>query len=209
VGVPAGPITSVPSTDYPAVGAMLARAFGDDPVWSALWPDPEHRADALRQILGALTRTTIVAGGHARAIGDGAGAALWTQPGVELGVQAIVRSGFALPRSVVRLPRSEMRMLLAVLTRLEKRRRALVGEPHWYLQCIGVDPAQQGQGLGGALVRDGLALADRDRASVYLETETELNVAFYEHLGFRVVEMHRLDELKVPVWLMVRRPRRT
>jgi GNAT superfamily N-acetyltransferase len=33
-------------------------------------------------------------------------------------------------------------------------------EPHWYLQAIGTDPAKQGKGCGGVLIRRQLANAD-------------------------------------------------
>lgn len=199
-------IVEVRKDEHPTVGAMLARAFADDPLWCALWPDEADREQSLTRMLGALTRTTVVAGGFARANGDGAGVALWAPPGVELNAWAMVRARLALPRFVMRLPRSQMRTLLAVLDRMEKRRKALVPAPHWYLQCIGVDPTRQNAGLGAALVREGLALADRDRCTTYLETETDSNVAFYRHLGFSVLEKHRLDELGVPIWLMARPP---
>ena len=202
-------IAAVPKDEYASVGVMLARAFADDPLWCALWPDPAHREQSLTRMLGALTRTTVVAGGFARTIGDGAGVALWTQPGVELDTWALLRSRLALPRSVMQLPRPERRILLDVLSRMEKRRKALVPEPHWYLQCVGVDPARQDAGLGAALVREGLARASRDGATTYLETETESNVAFYKHLGFTVLEKHHLDDLGVPIWLMARPPTAT
>ena len=35
-------------------------------------------------------------------------------------------------------------------------------EPHWMLDMVGVDPARQGQGIGSALIRHGLDLAERD-----------------------------------------------
>jgi ribosomal protein S18 acetylase RimI-like enzyme len=197
-------IVPVQKHECASVGLMLAGAFAEDPLWYALWPDATHRQQSLTRMLGALTRTTLAAGGFARATGNGSAVALWTQPGVKLDAWAQIRARLALPRSVMRLPRSEMRALLAVLDRMEKRRKALVPEPHWYLQCIGVDPTRQGAGLGAALVREGLALADRDGATAYLETETDFNVAFYTHLGFSVLEKHQLDELGVPIWLMAR-----
>lgn len=199
-------IVPVRPSEHTSVGVMLARAFADDPLWCALWPDPTHRADALTGMLSALTRTTIAAGGYVRAVGSGAGVALWTPPGVELNAWALIRARLALPRSMMRLPRSEMRTLLAVVDHMEKRRKALIPDRHWYLQCIGVDPMRQGAGLGSALVREGLELASRDGVDAYLETETEFNVAFYKHLGFSVLEKHRLDKLGVPVWLMAKPP---
>ena len=41
---------------------------------------------------------------------------------------------------------------------------------------------------------------------LYLETETEDNVGFYQHLGFEVIEQVTAVGLDLPVWLMLRPP---
>jgi hypothetical protein len=45
---------------------------------------------------------------------------------------------------------------------------------------------------------------DASRATAYLETDKDGNVALYERLGFRVVA--REDILGVPCWFMSRPP---
>ena len=57
-------------------------------------------------------------------------------------------------------------------------------EPYWYLPLIGVDPARQGKGLGGALLRHQLAICDRDGAPAYLESSNPRNISLYERHGF-------------------------
>ncbi len=76
-------------------------------------------------------------------------------------------------------------------------------EPHWYLGTLGIDPPEQGQGLGGALLGQWLQNVDREGAPAYLETDREDNLAFYERAGFRV--QGEIAILGVPVWCM-RRP---
>ena len=63
-----------------------------------------------------------------------------------------------------------------------------VPEPHRYLMIVGVDPELQNQGVGSAIVREGLALADRESVRCYLETSERRNLAFYERHGFVVLE---------------------
>jgi GNAT superfamily N-acetyltransferase len=96
--------------------------------------------------------------------------------------------------------------MMALLQQLDERKKALVPDPHWYLAAIGVDPAKQGGGLGSKLVRLGIARADRDNVAIYLETETESNLGFHEHLGFEVLEEATASGLGLPIWLMVRHP---
>lgn len=114
------------------------------------------------------------------------------------------RSGFALPRFALRLPPSERKVMLAVLQQFDHRRKHLMPSPHWYLSAVGVDPARHGEGLGSALVRRGIERAERDGRPIYLETETESNVRFYERLGFEVLEQSVATGLELPVWLMSR-----
>ena len=61
------------------------------------------------------------------------------------------------------------------------------------IHTIGVDPALQGRGIGRALLRGLLAVADRRHATVFLEvrTDNEAARALYESEGFAVVGLRR------------------
>lgn len=184
------------------VGAVLGRAFEDDPLWTAAFPD-----DRLRKLVSmftALSRTTLAAGGIVEVTPGFSGAAVWMAPGRSEGVWPMIRSGFALPRFALGLPSRERKVMLAMLREFDRRRKHLMPAPHWYLSAVGVDPARQGEGLGAALVRSGMGRSDRDGRSIYLETATESNVRFYERLGFEVLEETVATGLGLPVWLMSR-----
>lgn len=61
------------------------------------------------------------------------------------------------------------------------------------VHTIGVDPAHQERGIGRALLRELLALADAQRATVFLEVRTDNAPAraLYESEGFTVVGLRR------------------
>jgi GNAT superfamily N-acetyltransferase len=77
---------------------------------------------------------------------------------------------------------------------------------------MAVSPAQQGRGLGSALLRRVLALtADAPGGAEFptvLTTHQQRNVAFYLQAGFAVVEKRELDlngkSAPYPVWGMQR-----
>ena len=71
---------------------------------------------------------------------------------------------------------------------------------------IGVEPDQRSRGLGSALVRMGITRADSDGTPIYVETNTDSNVGFYERHGFEVVEKTTVVGVGLPMWLMARRP---
>ena len=79
--------------------------------------------------------------------------------------------------------------------------------PHWFLGPIGVDPMRQGEGFASKLMRPMLDRADAEGLPVFLDTNTEENIALYEHFGFRVKE--RADMPEADIWnvAMLREPR--
>lgn len=197
-------VTPLSAGDYAAAGAVLSRAFHSDPLWTTVIPDPNRRPGALAALFTALTRTTMAARGVLDTTANLQGVALWQPPGTEIGLWAMARAGFAMPRFVMSLPKSERRPMMQVLRDVGDRKKALRLEPHWYVAAIGVDPESQGTGVGSALMKHGITRADRGEAPVYLETETESNLKFYEHLGFEVVGELTPTGTSFRMWLMLR-----
>ena len=197
-------VTPLDATESSRAGAMLGQAFRNDPMWVDLMPDPDRRPEMLATMFSALVRTTCAANGVAERTPDVKGVALWLAPGGDMGWWAMLRSGLALPRATMRLPGKDRKRMLGVLRQVGDRRKVLVPRPHWYLSAIGVDPESQGEGVGSALMRHGMARADDGRHPIYLETDTERNVRFYRNLGFEVLEEFTPGGLSVPLWLMTR-----
>ena len=83
----------------------------------------------------------------------------------------------------------------------------LVPEDHWYLMILGVEPARQRLGLGGALLQPVLARADREGLRCYLETQKPVNVPFYQAHGFEVAAETDVPGDGPHFWLMARTPR--
>jgi ribosomal protein S18 acetylase RimI-like enzyme len=79
-------------------------------------------------------------------------------------------------------------------------------EPHWYLPLIGVDPVQQGNGLGDALMAHALARCDQDRVPAYLESSNPRNISLYRRHGFEPLGEIRAGS-SPPLVPMLRRAR--
>ncbi|MCG6890326.1 MAG: GNAT family N-acetyltransferase [Gammaproteobacteria bacterium] len=69
---------------------------------------------------------------------------------------------------------------------MSRQSAALVDASAWYLSIVGVLPAWQNRGLGGALIAPVLEQADRAGVPTFLETFTPRNEPFYQRLGYRV-----------------------
>jgi ribosomal protein S18 acetylase RimI-like enzyme len=184
------------TADAPALTAMLARAFEDDPV--SVWgnPDPALRPRRIARFFAGRLRT-LVPHELAWTTEDRWALALWAPPD----------AWKAPTRELVRMvPAVSPRRALLVMAGLSGVERAHPHEPHLYLAVLGVDPARQRQGLGSRVLAPGLAMCDREGTPAYLETAKADNVTFYERHGFRVTEERRLPR-GPKVWLMWRDPR--
>lgn len=180
-----------------------SRAFWPDPLFGffARTPLQEHRL--LPVFLGAVVRDAL-RHGEVTAVRHGdriAGTASWLPPG-------------AMPMRGARLAALTARTAGALVTARNRRTglrlldavsKAHPDEPHWYLALLGVDPAFQGRGLGGELLRPALARCDETGVPAYLETQKFENLAFYERFGFRVTRELAVDDSPT-IWLMWREP---
>lgn len=189
--------------DYVRVGRVLSRAFSDDPLWSLLMPDPQLRS----HMFAGAVRMVAAAGGVVETNERFGAAALWMPPGRELGFGAVVRSGLAPARWMVRTPWRNLRRMMALHRQVETHRKRLMPEPHWCLDVLGVDPDHQGRGLGSSLVWAGIERTDNDQAPTYVDTSADRNVGFYERFGFELIEKTYVTDLDLPFWMMARPPR--
>lgn len=168
----------------PAVGSVerdpvmdtLALAFSTDAAMRYMFPTASSFLANFSRLATAMAGSALAAG-TAYVAGDQA-AALWLAPGVEPDSEAIV----AVIAPAVAPERLEV---LAELGALMAQYHP--EEPHWYLSMIGVDPSRQGQGLGAALLKEGLKRCDAEGLPAYLESSSPKNVPLYERHGFEVI----------------------
>lgn len=76
--------------------------------------------------------------------------------------------------------------------------------PFWYVMYLGVSPALQRSGLGGALLNRTIERADAQRLPVYLVTMKAENLAYYARFGFAVRQELRLGRSGPATWTLLR-----
>jgi len=69
-----------------------------------------------------------------------------------------------------------------------------------FMFTIGVDPAFQGRGFTGALIKPILQRLDRERLPCYLDTHDPKNISLYEKYGFEVVEESKIPETNIHLY---------
>lgn len=194
------PVRLATAADIPGMAGALSQSFATDPVMRWLFGDVDPRpmryltpffASEARRHLKHETVYTI--DGHP-------GAAYWDPPDQwKTSTLGTLRLAPLILRGIG--PRT-----LKALRGLARIEHAHSRHPaHYYLAVLGTLPAQQGKGVGSALLDPVLARCDADGLGAYLESSKQDNIPFYRRHGFEVV-----DEVAFPegptVWPMWREP---
>jgi GNAT superfamily N-acetyltransferase len=169
---------------------IAAEAFVADPVMSWVFPDGATRLDRLLETFGGLVDDFLPDRGTVH-LAERACAAFWREPGFESVSTAASRAD-AEAADGDEWPFDEG----------ERERMAILGaameanhphEPHWYLNVVSTLPARQGHGLGAAVLRSVLELADSAGVSCYLESTNPRNRTLYYRAGFEDLREIPLD----------------
>jgi len=184
----------------------MVKAFWDYEETRHLLPQPRQRAHALPRYLASDLRDAArFELAFAAVVADEiVGAAAWLPPPaypVSVGRQLLQAVELA-----PTLPWTWRTAREARRGQVANRRVHRAQPPHYYLRAIGVDPAKQRHGAGGALLAPVLESADADGVGCFLTTATAPNVAWYRRFGFRVVEEYTPTPTWPTVWAMWRDP---
>ena len=184
--------------DLSQASNVLGKAFGEDPIWVEILKDePEKFSIAFEVPLKECLKY---------------GRVYCSSPSLE-GIAAWLPSKYVSVNffqfiwcgaflSAMKLGNKIGKRISEVAKILTEDRKLNVKEPYIYLYVIGVSPDNQGKGIGSHLINTmigSLAL----EFPIYLETETEQNVKFYEKLGFKVLKKVSIPSLGLPMWEMV------
>ena len=141
-------------------GKVLGRAFWDDPAAIYVMPDDAKRADQLAWFMTNAARYGEQFGAVHTPREALEAAAIWLPPAeTHMSDEKMSEAGFdELPD---RLGVDGYGRFGNMFGRMDGFHERDVPEPHWYLFILGVDPPRQGQGVGSAIIRRGLARASR------------------------------------------------
>ena len=187
--------------DADALSQTLARAFFDDPLICFVLDDEATRAAKMPRLFKLLFKLGLPYGACDVTTGYEA-AALWRPPNqwnIPIWQYVVNGGGFLSLFGVGGAAR-----VMGLMDHIEKHHPH---EPHYYLQAIGTDPASQGKGFGGLVIRSQLAKADAAHRPAYLESSKDSNIPIYSSFGFEVT-----GEIQIPgggpvIWPMWRKAR--
>ena len=177
----------------------------EDPLISFILPFRRTRKKTLLKFFRPYSELNIK---NKRAFGVGEplqGVAYWkfpAQDSLSIGVSTL---GKFLPLVFTLYPIGLFRASV-VLKQIDALHAKHAPEPHFYLDNLGVLPSSQGKGLSASLVRPFLKMADEQKAAVNTDTVLELNVPYYEHFGFQLMEERIIEGKGITVYALKRLP---
>jgi ribosomal protein S18 acetylase RimI-like enzyme len=182
----------------------LVAAFRDRPPLSLYYPVEAERRRVAPPLMAMAVYPSVRYGEVYATAPDFAGVAVW-MPSESYPV-SLWRLLRATPlRLFVQFGRSDGYRLMRLGRHVDAVHGRLAPFGHMYLQSLGVDPAEQGRGHGGRLLRHMLARLDAAGTPCYLDTLDEQNVGLYEHFGFSVLEASTVPGTAFRMWAMLRR----
>jgi hypothetical protein len=163
---------------------LLARAFQQDPLMVYVLPNIQRRRRLLPVLFGIVVRYCLRYGAIYTTSGLG-GVVCCLPPGQTTTIGRLARISLSNPP--VPLGPTGLRRFLRASSASDQAHKQAAPGAHWYIWALGVDPARQGHGFGGQLVRTVLWQARAQGMPCYLDTENPRNAPFYGQFGFRQV----------------------
>ncbi len=136
--------------------------------------------------------------------GEAVGASVWSKP-----VDEALADQIALEKQTFLLQdmgAASLQVYQAITHAMAEKTKKVVPAHSWYLSILGLAPANQGQGHGGALMWPVLRQTDALSVPTYLETFTPRNVSFYQRLGYKKIAEFWEPITEAAYWVLLREP---
>jgi hypothetical protein len=199
ISIPSMPnLYQLTSNDLSKGSEVLGKAFEEDPIWLEILKDELEKFSIAFEV----PLKQCLKYGKAFSVSSNLeGIAGWLPShNVNMNFFQFIWSGAF--KSALKLGNKIGKRIQEVFKMITEDRKSNMTVPYIYLYVIGVLPEHQGKGIGSSLIKDMLKVLPSE-IPLYLETETEQNVKFYEKLGFRVMKEIRVPSIDLPMWEMV------
>jgi ribosomal protein S18 acetylase RimI-like enzyme len=179
---------------------VLTNAFSEDSMWKEVFNDEDKN-----RVLTEVMVRFCLKYGNVLATSDNLEGVMAIAPhDKDMTALRLIRSGaFFLSMKIA----NEAKKMKILSNAVEEAKGSLNLGPYIHLLIMGVSQEFQGKGFGRKLLRALIEKAETERKPIYLETQKEDNINFYEKYGFSVKKKIILPEpLNLPMWLMLFNP---
>jgi len=177
---------------------VLTNAFSKDSMWKEVFDDEDKN----RVLTEVMVRFCLKYGNVLSTSDNLEGIMAIAPHDKEMTTLRVILSGsFFLSMKISK----EAKKMEILSNAVEEAKKSLNLGPYIHLLIMGVSEEFQGKGFGGKLLRALIEKAETEKNPIYLETQKEDNITFYEKYGFSVKKKIILPEpLNLPMWLMLR-----
>ena len=199
-------IYKVTKSEISKASVVLADAFRNDPLINKL-SGKGSDSDTKDQLINKIFLKYYLKYGEVMASSENfEGVMAWSAGNLSyMPIWRMILSGAIVPFLQLGL-KDASRIGLAFEPMDKARKRHMQGVTYIYLAIIGVSSKYQGKGCGGKMLRSLIEISDKKRIPIYLETETDKNVSFYEKFGFKILDQITLPLIDQIMWEMKREP---
>jgi GNAT superfamily N-acetyltransferase len=184
-------------SDLDTLVDTLSDSFAEDPMFN--WVFPQRKLYS--HFFQMLVKDVYLERGIVHIEQQGRAAALWLPP--EERLKSAPRMGL-LGFGVNLVKQGGLRPIWRLLQQGTVFSKHQPREPHYYLQFIGCRHDHQGQGIGAALLKQGIMICDERGMPAYLECSNPRNVPLYERHGFEVRSQQVVGKNGPMAWFMWR-----
>jgi GNAT superfamily N-acetyltransferase len=183
------PIRVVPMRDDQLAQAMavMVRAFFDDPLFVAGYPDPAERERVVPLVAAWNFRHGLLFGEILVAGDPPVGVTIAYRATPEIPAFGEERVAASLGDTRTRVGEAGFDRMQTPFVAADAQLMAALPGPHWYLDMVAVDPAHQGCGIGSALLGAVHERADADGWLTGLVTFQPRNLPLYARVGYEGV----------------------
>src|SRR3712207_6626563 len=161
----------------------MGWAFRNDQLLKYLVPDDAKRARLAPSFVGKVVRYCS-SYGEVYTTPMLEGVACWLPPGNSARTfTGMLRTGLLM--EPLKFGWGGFRRFMDMVSYTEKVHKRAVPGRHWYLWGLGVEPSEQGKGIGGMLMQPILRRAGGEGLACYFVNEDERNSPLYERHGFK------------------------
>jgi len=197
---------SLTKENIPKAVETLKDAFSADPLWEKVFEEDPDKDKTLTAFFTCPLLYGMKFGKACATSPSAEGVAVWV-PGrhADMSMWGMLRSGALFYG--IKMGRKSVQNLAIISEQTGRMRKNLMRDQAYkYLTIIGVSSQAQGKGFGSKMMDTIKQECNDGGLNLYLETEKEENINFYEKHGFAVLEKINLPKLDLPMWLMLRKP---
>ena len=183
-----------------AIADTLGNAFSKDPFMSYIFPDATTRVQNLTKLFLPIINCASAYGG-VEMTPEADAAILWLSgKNFPLTLLQLIRSGLVWMPWQIGLP--AFNRLQSHETVCEHKLQEKAPDGFAYIWILGVHPKSTGQGLGKQMLQSALnSMQKQGYSTCFLRTDTEANVAFYKHMGFKEVYTEIVPASQLQYWI--------